>query len=606
MTPGRKYRPEDILQIVWGRKWLLLVPLALGGLGMAIHSRSLPNIYQSEVVIQVVPQGIPENFVRSTVTTQIGARLNAISQQIRSRARLEGLIVELGLYQSERRNGTMQDAVERMQREIKGPTLSTERRSGASRQRGSASGSFILGFVSPNPEVALKVTERLASMFIEENLRQRTGQAEVTDRFLESQLESTRAELEQQEKRLAEFKRRYAESLPTRTGANTTGLQTTQNQVNSLVEKTVLDRERRLMLERQVADLAALEIVETTEAQVALRRGQPSASAARTTRPSSGNQSRSASAASASTRGGQGVSGGANRSGGRTSAGNTGIGNGRGRQNGGTPRDENDENATAAQRLERAREELNALELRFKPDHPDIGIYRRRIADLERQAEEEALLAPVSAVGVPGGASPAELKRQQQLKALRDEIEMIDRQIVRREEEEKQLRAKLGQYQRWIEEAPVRDTELEVLTRDHDTIEGNYKTLLKKKSDARIATELEHRQVAEQFRIAEPPLLPQRPISPDRPRLVMMGAFSGLGLGLFLAALLEYRDRSLKTDEDVVAALSLPVLAMVPTIVTDGDRRRSKRRLVLTGSAVGIMLLLSLAAWKFQILNRWL
>src|SRR5262245_35229105 len=205
MTPGRKYRPEDILQIVWGRKWLLLVPLALGGLGMAIHSKSLPNIYQSEVVIQVIPQGIPENFVRSTVTTQICARLNAISQQIRSRSRLESVIVDLGLYQSVRRSGTMQDAVDQMLKEIKGPTLTTERRSAATRLRGSASGSFVVGISSTDPQVALKVTERLASMFIEENLRQRTGQAEVTDRFMESQLESTRVELEQQEKRLADF-----------------------------------------------------------------------------------------------------------------------------------------------------------------------------------------------------------------------------------------------------------------------------------------------------------------------------------------------------------------------------------------------------------------
>jgi uncharacterized protein involved in exopolysaccharide biosynthesis len=584
MIPGRKYRPEDFLKMVWGYKWLLVVPVVLGGAGMTLHSRTLPDVYYSEAVVQVVPQGIPESFVRSTVTAQLGERLATISQQILSRSRLESLITEFNLYPQMRRAATMQDAVERMQK----VDIKVAEQSQRSRSRGQKGGSFVVGFNADSPRTAVRVAERLASMFIEENLRQRTGQAEVTDRFMDTQLEGARKELEVHEKRLEEFRRRYASSLPTQLGANTSGLQTTQQQINTLTERTMHDRERRLALERQITDLASLELVETSARQAAVRRGQaavPSASS----RTSAG-----------SGRAGQAGQGNRNNS--------TGRGGG-GRQ--GTPRADSvlpagdTATASAAERLERARTALTVLELRLKPDHPDVGIARRQIAELEKLAEEEALEAPLTAA-TTAGLSPAEIRQQQQLKALRDDMEVVDRQIARKEEEEKALREKLAVYQARIEETPTRETELSALTRDYDTIEGQYKGLLKKKADAKIATELESRQIAEQFRIVEPPREPQRPTSPDRQRLQMMGALGGLAFGVLIAGLLEYRDRSFKCDKDVTAALSLPVLATVPTIVTYVDRRRRvKRRLVLTGTALALVTL-CFAAWKFQIFSRWL
>ncbi len=586
MIPGRKYHPEDLLAIAWGYKWFLVVPLLLGAIGMAIHSRSLPNVYESQAVIQVVPQGIPETFVRSTVTAQIDQRLVTISQQILSRSRLESMVTELDLYREERARGTMQDAVERMQRDIQGPTVVTQRRalSGRSRQNGA---SFVIGFTSNNSRTALQVTERLASMFIEENLRQRTGQAEVTDKFLESQLENARVVLEGHERRLEEFRRGNANSLPAQLSANTSGLQATQNQINNLVEKTVHDRERHLMLERQIADLTGLEILEASTQPVVGRRGQTSVpvGAASRPQPSGSNTPRPV-------RNGQG-SGSDNRA-----------------QQGTQPRllADDAETGSAAEQLERARQALTAMGLRLKPDHPDMGIAGRRIAELEKRAEEEALQAPLSTSGTSvAGLSPAELQRQQQLKALREELEMLARQVTRREGEEKGLREKLAVYQARIEGTPARETELTALTRDYDTFEGQYQQLLKKKADSKLATELESRQISEQFRIVEPAREAQRPSSPDRPRLMAMGSLSGFVCGLLLVGLLEYRDRSFKTDADVMAALSLPVLAMVPTIVTSGDRRRRvRRRLALTGSVVAIVMLVSFTAWKFQMFSRWL
>jgi hypothetical protein len=55
----------------------------------------------------------------------------------------------------------------------------------------------------------------------------------------------------------------------------------------------------------------------------------------------------------------------------------------------------------------------------------------------------------------------------------------------------------------------------------------------------------------------------------------------GLGAGLALIVLLEYRDASFKTDDEVTALLGLPVLAVVPLMQSDSDRRRGGRRRLL-------------------------
>ena len=78
----------------------------------------LPNIFRSDTLILVVPQRVPESYVRSTVTTRIEDRLQSISQQILSRTRLERIIQDFNLYADERRTGIMEDIVEQMRKDI--------------------------------------------------------------------------------------------------------------------------------------------------------------------------------------------------------------------------------------------------------------------------------------------------------------------------------------------------------------------------------------------------------------------------------------------------------------------------------------------------------
>jgi polysaccharide chain length determinant protein (PEP-CTERM system associated) len=511
VIPGKKYTPDDLFDIAKRRKWLIVVPFLLVASGSAVVSHRTPNQYRSETLILVVPQRISESYVRSTVTSRIEDRLQSISQQILSRTRLEQIILEFNLYVDARKTGAMENIVDSMRKQINVETV-----------KGDA---FRVSYVSGDPQAAMKVTNRLASLFIEENLRDRAVLAEDTNQFLESQLLNARQRLAEREKKVEEYRRRYSGELPSQVESNLQVIQNTQLQVQALVQSIDRDRDRRLVLERSIAEAASNPRIDVA----------PAIEAA------------------------------------------PGV--------------------TVTDQLDAARTDLQDLESRLKPEHPDVGAARRKVRDLETRLAADPV--PPAAPVVRPSSAPA--PAQPRLRALEAEMQNLDRQIASKEVEETRLRGVMTMYQARVEAAPTRESEMIEITRDYNTLQQVYANLLTKGEDSKVSANLERRQNGEQFRILDPARVPESPFSPDRVRINVMGALGGLALGLGLAALLEYRDSSLRTDEDVVTSLSLPVLAMIPLISTTADDRRGllvRRTAALAAAAVAFASVVALA-WKF-------
>ena len=114
-------------------------------------------------------------------------------------------------------------------------------------------------------------------------------------------------------------------------------------------------------------------------------------------------------------------------------------------------------------------------------------------------------------------------------------------EISAKQAEEQRLRGVVSSYQARVEAAPSRETDMTELMRDYSTLQSMYTTLLQKKEESKVAANLERRQIGEQFKLLDAAQLPQKPISPDRLRLNLMGLAFGLAFGLGLVALLEYR-----------------------------------------------------------------
>jgi uncharacterized protein involved in exopolysaccharide biosynthesis len=192
MTEETTAKPT-LMRAMWRRKWLVIVPLVVSVATTAIVSYMTPTRYRAETLILVVPQRVPENYVRPTTTSKIEERLLAISQQILSRTRLERVILDFDLYADERRDGVMEDIVHRMRDDIEVQIA-----------KGDA---FRVSYMGDSPKVVMHVTERLSSLFIEESLRDREVLAEGTSQFLEAQIEQKRKDLTELEERVQQFKR---------------------------------------------------------------------------------------------------------------------------------------------------------------------------------------------------------------------------------------------------------------------------------------------------------------------------------------------------------------------------------------------------------------
>ena len=96
MLPGKSISPQLIIGAVLRRPWLVISPLFVCTFLALLVARAQPELYQADTLIQIVPQRIPDSYVRPTVTTEIEDRLKAIQQQITSRTMLE-LIIRLGV-----------------------------------------------------------------------------------------------------------------------------------------------------------------------------------------------------------------------------------------------------------------------------------------------------------------------------------------------------------------------------------------------------------------------------------------------------------------------------------------------------------------------------
>ena len=243
MLTGKTYTPFDIAMMVWRRKWLIIAPALLCGYAALIVSSRLVNQYQAEMLIQIVPQRIPDTLVKPTVIMKTEERISALHQQVTSRTEMERLITELNLYPAERQRMPMQDIVDRMRDKIVVETV-------RSQQDSRDTEAFYVRFTYPDRDIATRVTERIGALFIDVNARDRGSVAEATNVFLETQLEQSRQRLEAQERKLKEFRERNAGRLPTQIESNMQQIQNTQLQLQAQVESTARDRDRKMMLER--------------------------------------------------------------------------------------------------------------------------------------------------------------------------------------------------------------------------------------------------------------------------------------------------------------------------------------------------------------------
>src|SRR6058998_1192507 len=220
MEDRRNTSGLDVLLEVWSRRKWLAILVFTGPCAVTVSlAIALPNLYRSTATLLVQRPEVSEIFVKSSVTSELETRMQTISQEILSRSRLQDLIIRFDLYPEFRKRVSPEEVVDRMRRDIRMEFKAVEPQG----ERG-ATVAFTLSFRGRDPATVAKVTNTLASLFVEENLKLRKRQAAGTAKFLRVELEEMKRKLDKDERRLSEFKERHLGELPEQMAVNLTTL----------------------------------------------------------------------------------------------------------------------------------------------------------------------------------------------------------------------------------------------------------------------------------------------------------------------------------------------------------------------------------------------
>ncbi len=204
----------EYLQIFKRRRKQFLVPVIILSLLALIIAFALPAVYRSTATVLIEQQEIPQDLVRSTISTYADQRIEVMQQKVMTTTNLMRVIEKFGLYPDDLQKKTREEVIEAMREDIGMEPLSAEVVDPRTGRPGSATIAFSLYFDHTSPELAQKVANELVSLYLNENLKTRSKNAEEASLFLLDESNRLGKKMNELEAKLAEFKQGNLEKLP--------------------------------------------------------------------------------------------------------------------------------------------------------------------------------------------------------------------------------------------------------------------------------------------------------------------------------------------------------------------------------------------------------
>jgi polysaccharide chain length determinant protein (PEP-CTERM system associated) len=483
MIHNRELTMDDYLAMLRRRLKVILVPTLLAPLAGFLISFAFTPKYTSQALILVETQKVPEGYVRPVVTEDLTERIATMQQQVLSQNKLQTMIEKLGLAKGKNIDDAMDEIRKNFSIESVEPDISASRKHKPGQNDIPG---FYLNYTADNARLAQQVCTELTSMVLVENLETRTQTAQSTTEFLSRQLDQAKAALDDQDKKLAIFKKQYLGQLPGDEENNLrllAGLSTQLDAYTQALNRAQQDKAyTQSLLAQQLATWKSSQTSmnpETLQKQLADLQGQ-----------------------------------------------------------------------------------LISLQARYTDDHPDVVKTKNDIAELQRKIDQMNSAAPQS----PDPNQKESTSEPPEIRQLRLQVHQYDEAIAQSAREQKQLQEQITRDQGRIALSPGVEERYKELTRDYDTAQKFYNDLLAKKSESEMQTDMERRQQGEQMSLLNPANLPDFPSFPNRLLFAGGSLGAGLAVGFALALWMEMRDKALRTEQDVLAVLDLPVLVSMPWI----------------------------------------
>ena len=548
----------DYISIAWRRKFHLLIPFVVVLIITIVTVFVLPPVYKSTGTILIESQQIPQDLVQSTVTSFANERIQIIKQRIMTSQQLFGIIRKFNLYEDEISTTARSEILEDIRNRIFIDQVSANVKS--KRNRASALIAFTVSFEHRNARTAQRVANELVTLFLDENIKSRTTRAEEASDFLKKESERLGAEIEVMGEQIANYKQQYEGSLPEslklnleRVVALKTALLKAEVDINALNE-----RRKLLLIDLDTLQLSPdgglsgeqqlqkqeLKNLQNRYISLAARYGaeHPDVKAIKR----------------------------------QIAAFEDEYGN------------LSDINELKIQQQE-VKKEMLELTRKYSKEHPDVKRLERKLDGIVTMMAE---FDQTKKESERGESNP-------QILQLKARIDSVDSSIKRIQKSKLEMERQIKALDAQISRIPQVERGLETLERDYENTKRKYQEMKAKQSRAELAKSLEEEQKGERFTLLEPPLLPDTPVKPDRPKIVMLGLVLSFISGIGVAVLAELLDGGIRGTRALASITKMTTLATIPYISTHKDAALKKRNVRPFIASILVLVVVSIAMVHF-------
>lgn len=547
---------QDYLTVLRRRRfsmsWVFLAVM----LGASAVTWIVPQRYRAAAFIRIQAPEIRDGLLTSAVDpASTEARIDLMRDRVIRNPNLEPIIEEFSLYAeypAEERPSLMRSDID------------TPRVLNSDNPRvqflGPETIGFEVAFLHASPEISQGVANRLAALFLEENVESRTEVVAETSSFLAEQAEVLKVELARTEAALAEFKRRNNGSLPENTDLNLQLLDRAQRDIDGIEREIRTLQERKNLLVAELAQTSASatlysetgEPILGTEERLELLRREYVTMVARYSleHPDLLRVRREIELLS--------------------------------QEEGATF---TADVALLQLEIEARRAELAELRQRYAEDHPNVSQLQRTIDGMVEQLGT----APDTLATSREPNNPEYIRLQLQLEA-------VDTELGALREDREELRARLLELETRIGRAPETEREAIMLTRDYEIARQDYNEIRQKQAEAERAVVIEDQQRAEHYVLQRRAPLPTSPAQPNHATIMAIGLFLALTAAIGFGLMKEAFDTTIRGPKDLRAMIDAAPIAVIPSVPNRNDVLRRALSRVVLGCFFGAVAFIGISA----------
>lgn len=541
------------------RKSIVITTISILILGLAT-TLLWPATYRSTAVILIEEQDVPQDLVRSTITSYAVQRIEEIKQRIMTISNIMSIAERFELYtEKEFDRLTREEITLDFRSNVNINPISADVIDPRSGRPTQAVIAFSLSFDGKKVSTVHKVTNELVTLYLSENLKERTAQSASTNEFLSAEGNALNNQLKELEKRISAFKENNKGSLPELNSYNLSIIDRSQRELLDIAtRRQELDR-RKIEIGSQLTQLnpsspqilpSGESVLSDTDRLKALQSEYRKNSAKyRDDHPDLKRLKREISALEGS------------------------LGSVNNRKE-------------VAKELNTARDKLATYKDKYKNDHPELIQQQKLVTKLEQELTSNLLKNDDI---IPD--NPAYVLLNTQLQSINSEITSL-------QFKETTLKSKIAEYDALLTRSPAVEKDYQALLRDYENTQLKYREIKAKQLEAELANNLEQERKGERFTLIQPPEIPERPVSPNRFLLIIVSIILAIGAGAGMGALREILDQSVYGEKEIVKVTNIKPIALIPYMYDEDEINTKKRRLLLT--LIGILIVGIISAVIFH------